>query len=572
MTDAATITGATVAETLAEAALAARPDAAVRETCERLLIDIIGLCVAARRTDYVAATIGAAEGEGPCTAFGHAGGLGASDAAIVNGTASHGEDYDDTFEGGPIHSGVVVVPAVLAAAERFGLAGADVLRGIAVGAEAACRLSTVVPKAVHKSGFHPTCVFGAPAAALAVATAMRLTPRQVVDALGIAGSMSSGIIEYLTDGAWTKRLHPGWAAQAGIRAALLARGGFFGPRTVFEGPHGLFHGFARTTEGHWPALLDGFGRDWVAATIAFKPWANGTMVQPYVDCALRLARRGVRIEDVASVTCETAEGILHRLWEPLAAKQAPPNAYSAKFSVPYGVAAGLALGGAGLDAFTEARVAEPRLRDLCARVSYVVDPANPYPAPIPAMCAPCCATGRWLRSGRPICAAAPPTRCRAPRSRPRRAITVLMAAGTPRGRMRWSPSARAPSTRRGSTSRRSAAEMERELAGRVALVTGAGRNIGRAIALELAAAGAAVVVNVRANAAEAEAVAAEIAAAGGRAVALPADVADRAAVDAMLAEVARRFGRLDILVNNAAIRAEAPFAELTSTRGGTAWR
>lgn len=371
--------GESIAERLAVAALAARPDAAVRETCERLLMDIIGLCVAARGTDYVAATLAAAEGEGACTAFGHAGGFSGTDAAIVNGTASHGEDYDDTFEGGPIHSGVVVVPAVLAAAERFHLSGADVLRGIAVGAEAACRLSTVVPKAVHKSGFHPTCVFGAPAAALAVAVAMRLTPKQVVDALGIAGSMASGIIEYLAEGAWTKRLHPGWAAQAGIRAALLAKGGFFGPRTVFEGTHGLFNGFTHTTKGNWPALLDGFGQEWVASTIAFKPWANGTMVQPYVDCAVKLRGRGVKAGDIASITCETAEGILHRLWEPLAAKQSPPNAYAAKFSVPYGIASGLILGGAGLEAFTEAQVQQPALRDLCSKVTYVVDPNNPYP-------------------------------------------------------------------------------------------------------------------------------------------------------------------------------------------------
>jgi 2-methylcitrate dehydratase PrpD len=267
----------------------------------------------------------------------------------------------------------------MAAAERFGISGADALRGIAVGAEAACRLSTVIPKAVHKAGFHPTSALGTPAAALAVAVALRLSPKQVVDALGIAGSMSSGIIEYLTDGAWTKRLHPGWAAQAGLRAALLAKGGFFGPRTVFEGPHGLFHGFARNPEGNWAALLDGFGSHWVAATIAFKPWANGTMTQPYVDCAIRLARRGVKAEDIVSVTCETAEGILHRLWDPLASKQAPPNAYAAKFSVPYGVAAGLVLQGAGLEAFTEEMVQRPDLRALAAKVGYVVDPANPYP-------------------------------------------------------------------------------------------------------------------------------------------------------------------------------------------------
>jgi 2-methylcitrate dehydratase PrpD len=373
------MTDRTVAEQLADAALAAQPSAAMRDTCERLLVDVIGLCVAARHTDYVAATVSAAEGPGACTAFGHKGGLGPSDAAIVNGTAAHGEDYDDTFEGGPIHSGAVVIPAVLAAAERFEISGADALRGIAVGAEAACRLSTVIPKAVHKAGFHPTGVLGAPAAALAVAVALKLSPKQTVDALGVAGSMASGIIEYLTDGAWTKRLHPGWSAQAGIRAALLAKGGFFGPRTVFEGPHGMFHGFANNPNGNWAALLDGFGSRWVAETIAFKPWANGTMTQPYVDCAIRLAKRGVKAEDIVAVTCETAEGILHRLWEPLASKQSPPNAYAAKFSVPYGIAAGLVLGGAGLDAFTEERVQEKRLRDLCAKVTYVVDPQNPYP-------------------------------------------------------------------------------------------------------------------------------------------------------------------------------------------------
>jgi 3-oxoacyl-[acyl-carrier protein] reductase len=96
---------------------------------------------------------------------------------------------------------------------------------------------------------------------------------------------------------------------------------------------------------------------------------------------------------------------------------------------------------------------------------------------------------------------------------------------------------------------------------RVALVTGAGRNIGRAIALALARDGAAVVVNVRSNAAEAQAVVEEIVVAGGQAIACLADVTDRSAVDAMLAQVRQRMGRLDVLVNNAAVRPESPFAE-----------
>ena len=189
--------------------------------------------------------------------------------------AAHGEDFDDTFEGGPVHAGAVIVPGVLAACERHAPDGASALLGIAVGVETMCRLSLVAPKLVHKAGFHPTAVLGAMAAAAGIGAALKLDRRQIIDALGIAGSMASGIIEYLAEGAWTKRLHPGWAAQAGLRAALLAKHGFFGPRTVFEGTHGFFHGFAHTTKGDYSALTGDFGERWVAETLAFKPYPCG---------------------------------------------------------------------------------------------------------------------------------------------------------------------------------------------------------------------------------------------------------------------------------------------------------
>lgn len=373
----------TVAETLAERVAAMRsamlPDP-VRRMAEDLVLDVAGLCLAARHTDYVKAVIASAMGAGGATAIGHERGFDCATAALINGTAAHGEDFDDTFEGGPVHAGAVVVPAVLAAAEEFGRDGAAILRGIAVGAETICRLSLVTPRLVHKAGFHPTSVLGTMAAAAAVGTALDLDRQQLVHALGIAGSMAGGIIEYLADGAWTKRLHPGWAAQSGIRAAVLARNGFVGPASVFEGTHGLFNGFAHTTEGDYGRLVDGFGTSWVAATLAFKPFACGTMTHPYIDCAIRLAGRGVAADAIKEIVCEVAEGTVHRLWEPLGAKQAPPNAYAAKFSTPFCIAAGFVLGDAGLAAFTEETAREPRLRALAAKVRYVVDPGNPYPA------------------------------------------------------------------------------------------------------------------------------------------------------------------------------------------------
>src|SRR6476660_1680800 len=114
--------------------------AAAREKCEETLVDVVGLCIAARNEDYVKAAIDGWDDDGPCTAIGHRRALSAAGAAFVNGTAAHGEDFDDTFEGGPVHAGAVIVPAVLAIAERYQLDGKAALEGIAVGIELMCRL------------------------------------------------------------------------------------------------------------------------------------------------------------------------------------------------------------------------------------------------------------------------------------------------------------------------------------------------------------------------------------------------------------------------------------------------
>jgi 2-methylcitrate dehydratase PrpD len=375
----------TVAERLAEhiAALRARGGArlppALRLKCEDLAVDVIGLCVTARNQGYVQSALAGWDDDGPCTAIGHARRLSAAGAAFVNGTAAHGEDFDDTFEGGPVHAGAVVVPTVLAACERHNPDGESALLGIAVGVETICRLSLVVPKAVHRAGFHPTAVFGAMASAAGAAAALGLDRRQTVNALGIAGSMASGIIEYLAEGASTKRLHAGWAAQSGLRAALLAKHGFDGPRTVFEGTHGLFHGFAHTAEGDYARLTADFGRRWVAETLAFKLYPCGTMTHPYIDCARRLAARGIAAAEIKELVCEVGEGTVHRLWEPLADKQNPSNGYGAKFSTPYCIAAGFIRGNVGLDSFTDEAVEDSAVIEVAQKVRYVVDPNNPYP-------------------------------------------------------------------------------------------------------------------------------------------------------------------------------------------------
>ena len=306
--------------------------------------------------------------------------MSAAGAAFVNGTAAHGEDFDDTFEGGPVHAGAVIVPAVLAACERHRPDGAAALLGIAVGTETMCRLSTVVPKAVHKAGFHPTAIFGVMGAAAGVGAALGLNAKQIVDALGIAGSFASGIIEYLAEGAWTKRLHPGWAAQSGLRAALLARGGFLGPRTVFEGVHGLFHGFAHTTRRRLRRADGDFGSalgDRDARLQALSVRHHGASLH-----RLRPAAGGARHQGRPTSRKWSAKwrkapctGCGSRLRPSSARPTAMPrNSPRPSFSPPASCAAA-----SGSMPSPTRRCAIAAVLALAAKVRYVIDPDNPYP-------------------------------------------------------------------------------------------------------------------------------------------------------------------------------------------------
>ena len=346
--------------------------------CADTLIDTIGLSIAASKTNYIDALRKAWMSDGPCTVLGWGRTSDGPSAAMINGTAAHGEDFDNTFEGCPVHSGAVIVPAILAAAESQQLSGQQVLKGLAVGIEVMCRLGLVVQKGVHLAGFHPTGVLGTMGATAGISAACELSPNASTNAAGIAGSMASGIIEYLADGTWTKRMHAGWAAQNGLRAAAMANCGFTGPKTVYEGRHGLIFGFSPSVEPDFSLLTDGLGVDWSAQRLAFKPYACGTMTQPFVDCAVRLSKK-VSVDEVVSLTCKVGEGTVHRLWEPLGDKQRPANAYAAKFSTPYCVAVGFLRGTAGLTEFTEDCVHDDSIVELAQKVDYKIDPNDEYP-------------------------------------------------------------------------------------------------------------------------------------------------------------------------------------------------
>jgi 2-methylcitrate dehydratase PrpD len=349
-----------------------------------LTLDTIGSCLASSRQDFGRAVLQAAEqlgGAPESTLIGSKTKTGPASAALANGTLAHGLDFDDTREDAIVHTGSVAVTTALAVGESLGASGRAVLEALIAGVEVMCRIGLAVPGRFHARHYHPTALTGSFAAAAAAGRLYGLSEGQLVHALGICGSQAGGIIEYLTDGSWTKRLHPGWAAHGGVAAALLARSGFTGPETVFEGAHGFYQAFAGGVEdAKLEALLASLGRHWELDQLTFKPYPCGSIAHPYMDCALRIRERhGVKPEQIAEIRCRTAEGPLPRLWEPLAAKHRPPNGYAAKFSLPYLLAVMLAKGRATLAEFTDEAVRDPAVLGIAAKVGYEIDPTIDYP-------------------------------------------------------------------------------------------------------------------------------------------------------------------------------------------------
>ena len=366
----------------------------------RLALDTLGNALAAAREDFGRAAIAVAEGLGgtpESLVIGSRARVSAANAVLANATLAHGLDFDDTREDAIVHTSCVAVPTALATAEAAGADGDAMLEALLAGVEVMCRVGLAVPGALHARHFHPTAITSSFAAAAAAGRIFKLTEDQLTHAFGICGSQAAGIIEYLTDGSWTKRLHPGWGAHAGVVATLLARAGFTGPATVIEGGHGLYAAFAGGHDaGRLDDLLRSLGTTWEILQLTLKPYPCGSIAQPYMDCAMRLRDR-VRAEDIAGVRCRTASGPVPRLWEPLAAKHVPPNGYAAKFSLPYLLATIFVRGRAGLAEFADEAVRDPAVLAVAGRVRYEIDDTIDYPRQFVGDVEVTLADGRVLR-------------------------------------------------------------------------------------------------------------------------------------------------------------------------------
>jgi 2-methylcitrate dehydratase PrpD len=307
-------------------------------------------------------------GEEEATALGLPRRVGAGAAALANGATMHALDFDDTHEVTLIHSSVVVGATVLAVGEATGASGADLLAAAIGGYEISSRVGLAAPGELHLKGFHPTSVCGVFAAAAVAARLRGLSAEQTANALGIAGSQASGLMEYLADGSQTKPLHAGWAAHAGITAAALAAHGATGPASVLEGRFGLLA--SHLGEFDEVALTAELGSRWETTQIAFKAYPCCHLSHAVLDA---VRESGLGPDGVEEIVVEVAGNVaIGLVLEPADRKPRPATPYEAKFSLPYCIGALLVRGELGLDAFTEEAIADERVLELAAQVSYEV--------------------------------------------------------------------------------------------------------------------------------------------------------------------------------------------------------
>jgi 2-methylcitrate dehydratase PrpD len=373
-----------IAAWTSELTLAAIP-APVLHAAKLHFLDVLGCGLAAHALGIATAgreTMRESGGEPQATVIGGGGRLPAPQAAFANGMLCHGLDFDDTHTDAVCHVSAVMAPASLAAAQARGADGASLLVALVAGNETIARIGMAAPAVFHRRGFHPTSVCGVFGATVAAARLRGLGSAQTVHALGIAGSLASGIFEYLADGSETKPVHAGGAAQAGLLAASLAAHGATGPASVFEGRFGVFAAFADIQAIDLEAALADLGERWETPRIAFKPYPACHYIHAPLDAAIEAAR-GVDADRIAEIVLRVPEAAVSLVLEPAADKARPRTAYEAKFSLPYSVAAMLVHGRLDLQSYRDEAIADERVLALASRVRYEVADFPTFPKALP---------------------------------------------------------------------------------------------------------------------------------------------------------------------------------------------
>ncbi len=296
-------------------------------------------------------------------------------AALANGTSAHSLELDDVSNDASLHPGVFTFPTAFSCADLAHVDGRSFISAVVTGYDLAIRLGRALdPQEHYARGFHPTGTCGTFAAALVTSRLLGLDEERTTWALGIAGSQAAGSMEFLAHEAWSKRFHPGWAAHSGIIAALLAREGFTGPPTIFEGRDGFLHGYSGASDA--AKALERLGEDFYITKSGIKPHACCRYKQGPIDCLLQIAEKNdLQPDQVAKVTVGVLKAGYNIIASPEEQKRNPQSVTGAQFSMPFGAAIALIYRRASLDEYTEENLHLPEVKRLMSVTQCVQDPA-----------------------------------------------------------------------------------------------------------------------------------------------------------------------------------------------------
>jgi len=357
----------------------------VRACAKFHILDVIGTALAATRCDFAQHALAGLQGigePGRHTVIGMPHKLPLRDAVLLNGILAHGLDYDDTHPGAIVHPSCSTFPCALGVGEQRDAHGRDLLAAYVLGVDVATRVGVAARGRMHAAGFHTTGVAGHFGCVIAAGKLYELDVKQLVRAQGLAGSTASAVSEHRADGAWNKRMHPGWAGVGGITAAALARGGFVGTRRIYEGVDGVFR--SHTGEAYQPAdgdaMTGGLGEHWLIEEVAVKPFPICHLLHACADSALALKRKhGLEPKDIREVRALLHPDTFHYVCEPAEMRRRPVSDYMAKFSVQFVVAACLVRGRFGFAELEPDALNDAQILALAQRVRHEADPESQFP-------------------------------------------------------------------------------------------------------------------------------------------------------------------------------------------------
>ncbi|MBI4185844.1 MmgE/PrpD family protein [Candidatus Berkelbacteria bacterium] len=358
-----------------------------RETVRRAklsILDSIGIAFASSTCDFAHAVASSLTqiGAGTFPVIGMDVRLSLRDAALLDGMLIHGLDYDDTHIKGVIHPSASCFPCALVAGANANIDGRELLTAYVIGIEAAARIATAAKGRLQQAGFHPTGVVAVFACALVAGRITNLSPNRLSMAQGIALSMAAGSMEFFEEGAWTKRMHAGWAASSGITAAQLAKNGFTGPQKAYEGRFGFFNNYLNRyyTDHDLNDIFSTLGKEWETENLSIKPYASCHYNHSLIDAAIALRQtHHIDPDDIESIKALIPVEGVKLTCEPKDGKLRPLTANDAQGSLYYSVAAALVRGKFTLEDLEQTRLNDPVVLNLARKVSWEADPASGFP-------------------------------------------------------------------------------------------------------------------------------------------------------------------------------------------------